>query len=392
MPTYCVDITVYNTIARCRGIGRYAYYLSQGLVGLQDELHSDERFLGVVKTSGEDALVTDLRLEFPSTRPLPAELDQSYSQYFVDRRRRLKPMLRELGADLVHFMEGPAALHQRAYRSMVTCHDLIPLRMPSEYLRTFGSRVQRRFSDYMAYHRAHRVVAISQATAKDLTEVLEVPPAHIDVVLQGVDHQAFHPEATASEASALRTEYDLPERYLLFVGAHDPRKRVALLIDAVARTYPKTGVPLVLLGHAEEPRQLARPEREAMARAPEGAVRLVGRVAEHALPAFYRQATAHMMPSIYEGFGLTLLEAMASGCPVVTTRCTSLPEVAGEAAIYVAKDSLTGLEGAIHEVCADSGLRERLREAGVARASLFSWEKAARATLASYRRACGVAS
>ena len=384
MPTYYVDLTALNTLARSRGVGRYAHYLARGLHALKPELGPSERLVAIVGLRGDEAFSDDLRPE-SHLRPLPSLLDQgpAYERYWRDRWLHLRGTLRKASPEVVHFIEGPAALPALEYRSIVTCHDIIPLLMPALYLPKLYDEPVRRAKDYLRYQLAQRVIAVSNATSRDLSRGLGIPSGRISVVHEGVDHETFHPNAAPGEVDRIRKRYGLPPRYALYLGAHDPRKRVGLLVTAWRQVFRATGVPLVLAGawHGPVPDDIANPLRDM----PSGGVLRIGEVEAEDVPALYRHALVHPLPSIYEGFGLTVLEAMASGCPVVTTRGGSLPEAGGEAALYVREDDVTELETAVLSVVSDGTLRDRMRERGIEHARSFTWERCARATLEAYR-------
>jgi glycosyltransferase involved in cell wall biosynthesis len=388
VPTYYVDLTALNTLARSRGVGRYAHYLARGLSKLVPELDPGERLVAIVGLRGRDVFSDDLRPE-SHLGPLPplAEQGAAYDRYWRDRWLFLRRALQKSSPDVVHFIEGPAALPATEYRSIVTCHDIIPLLMPALYLPKLTEEPVRRAKDYLRYKTAQRVIAVSNATAHDLATDLGVPEGRISVVHEGVDHDTFHPAVAPGEVDRLAKRYGVPARYGVYLGAHDPRKRVALLVTAWRAVFKATGVPLVLAGawHGPMPDDV----REALQAMPAGGVLRIGEVDAEDVPALYRHALVHPLPSIYEGFGLTVLEAMASGCPVVTTRGGSLPEAGGEAALYVRADDLTELEDAILSVIGDATLRDRMRERGLAHAGTFTWERCARATLDAYRLAAG---
>ena len=247
MPNYYVDLTALDTLARSRGVGRYAHYLAHGLHRLKPELGADERLVAIVGLRGKEAFSDDLRPE-SHLRPLPALGDQSaaYDRYWRQRWLHLRGELRRAAPEVVHFIEGPAALPAIEYRSIVTCHDIIPLLMPALYLpKLLREEPLRRAKDYLRYQLAQRVIAVSHATARDLSRGLGVPAGRISVIHEGVDHEAFHPNEAPGEVDRLRARYGLPARYALYLGAHDPRKRVELLVTAWRTVFRATGVPLV---------------------------------------------------------------------------------------------------------------------------------------------------
>jgi glycosyltransferase involved in cell wall biosynthesis len=235
--------------------------------------------------------------------------------------------------------------------AVVTVHDLSFERDRSAMPRTdravFRAMVPR------SARRARRVLAVSERTKRDLVELYGVPEAKIVVTPHGV-HPAFSPGNGSLD-------------YLLFVGAVQPRKDPL----AAARAARKIGLPLVVAGPVKDRRLAGELERE-------GAI-LRGYVERDELVRLYREAACLVFPSRYEGFGLPVLEAMASGTPVVAAADPAVEEVAGGAAVVVPRDRLAeGIQEALQE-------RRRLVAAGLERARAFSWEESARRTLAVYR-------
>ncbi len=387
MPTYCIDLTAHNTLARQRGIGRYGYELARALRALRSELAADERLIALARVRGANAFVTDLDIDRVA-EPLPPPKQQAshYRRYFRSHRLYARRTLERAGVDVVHFLEGHALETSRAYRSVVTCHDLVPLVLPRDYLKGALHELILRAKSFFQYHGADRVIAISHATARDLDAVLGLPRGRAAVIHQGVCREHFHPQAAANERALLDAR-GIPPRYLIYIGAHDPRKRVPVLLRAQRSVFRATGVPLVLVGAwlTDLPRDL----RQALSASSEGSIILLGGIEDGLIAPLYRHAEVHVLPSVYEGFGLTVLEAMASGCPVITTRESSLAEVGGEAARYVAPDSVSSLEAALFEVLRNPDLRREMIAKGLAQAARFTWQRAARATLEVYRAAVG---
>jgi glycosyltransferase involved in cell wall biosynthesis len=287
----------------------------------------------------------------------------------------------ELATERLDLLHGPDFLVPRRRRcpAVVTVHDLAFLRYP-EILTAESRRYYSQVRDVVAG--VELVIADSRHTAADVQELLGVPAARVRVV-----HLAPTPApaADAAAVAALRQRYELDGPFLLYVGTLEPRKNLGVLLRAFERVGPAEPARLVLAG----PRGwLDEPIVTQAARLGER-VRLLGRVPAGDLGALYAAATAFVFPSLYEGFGLPPLEAMAAGTPVVAARTSSLPEVLGGAALYVAPDDEEGLGEALREVLGDAALRARLRDRGLARAAEFSWERTAAATLAVYREAVG---
>lgn len=265
---------------------------------------------------------------------------------------------------------------------VVTVHDLSYHHYPDafrpanrSYLRILGERSVRR---------ARRVIAVSQSTKDDLIEHYGLPAGRVDVVHHGVD-EAFRP-LPADEVAAFCARQGTPERFLLFVGTLEPRKNVVRLVEAYAR-LPRSCPPLVLVGGKGwlYDEVFRRVEELGLA----GRVRPAGYVPAEDLPCWYNAAEALVYPSLYEGFGLPPLEAMACGTPVISSTASSLPEVVGDAGLLVDPEDVDALAAAMDRVLADAGLRERMRAAGLERARRFTWEGAARKTADTYRRALG---
>jgi glycosyltransferase involved in cell wall biosynthesis len=215
--------------------------------------------------------------------------------------------------------------------------------------------------------RADRVLAVSEQTKRDLIERYRVAEGKVVVTPNGVD-EAFTPEGPARDGRP----------YLLFVGALQPRKDPLAAIEALSLTDADLG--LVIVGPDKGTEAEAR--RAVASLGLNGRVEFAGHVEKSALAALYRGAEALVFPSRYEGFGLPVLEAMASGTPVVATSAGAIPEVAGDAAVLIAPGDPVALAGGIERALAD---RDRLARAGLERARLYSWTETARRTLAVYR-------
>lgn len=266
---------------------------------------------------------------------------------------------------------GPIAFR----RHVITIHDLIPLEHP-EWFNPRFSGWYRWLMPRLARRLAH-VVAVSEFTSRRIQEVLGLPASRITVVPNGVD-ETYRPRA-AAEIATVRERLGLDEgAYLLYVGSLEPRKNLAGLMRAwriALRGLPED-VRLVVAGATGRGAVFSNAQ---IGEVPPR-VHFTGYVAEGDLPALYSGATAVVYPSLYEGFGLPVLEAMASGAPVITSSTTSLPEVGGSAACYVDPADPSSIAAAIAKVVADRALRERMRAGGLERAALFSWNRCAAET------------
>jgi glycosyltransferase involved in cell wall biosynthesis len=305
---------------------------------------------------------------------LPASIRSLYPRWNLLGRPALPASL--AAADIVHATNHaavpPAANGQRL---VVTVHDLAFEHAPNLFPRQW--RALYRTGLRAAVRRADAIVTPSRSTAEDVLSRTDVDPAKLRVVPLA----ASLPEGTlASEEVLARLKVRGP--YVLFVGTLEPRKNLVRLVRAYRRVAA-TGVPhaLVLagpLGWQHEPLM-----RELALHGP-GEIVMTGRITADELDALYRAADAFVYPSLYEGFGLPVLEAMARGVPTITSTTSSLPEVAGDAALGVNPRSIRDLAQAIERVVTEVDVAEDLATRGRARAERFSWDETARLTLEVY--------
>jgi len=210
-------------------------------------------------------------------------------------------------------------------------------------------------------------------------EFLHVPPERVHTIYPGIAG-AFRVQADDSTRAAVRRKYDLPDRYFLYSGAVYPPKNFSRLVQAYARVGPERGIHLVIAGG--ENRYLSEHEL----RVPEQLglgdwVRWLGWVDRSMLPAVYQMSSALLLPSLFESFGLPIIEAFESGCPVLTADRSGAREVAAGAAMLVDPESVDAIADGIIRIADDHRLRERLVSAGKARAQEFSWQRCAQQTL-----------
>lgn len=351
------------------GIGRYTRSLVETLVGLAPDeqwvLYFDRPASAV--PPGAEA------------RCLPWRRRLVWTLWAAPRDLARRPV------DLFHAVTGFELPPTRAARLVTTVHDVIPLRFP--HLAPRRHRWAVRMLLPGALRRAARVIAVSEATRRDLLARYRLPPGKVVVVPEAASPRFGRP--AEAELTRVRARYGLEAPYVLFVGVLEPKKNLPALLEAVARLCragawgPSRLVVAGATGWGTDDLE-ARVARLGL----DGVVRWLGPVPEADLPAVYAGALAFAFPSLWEGFGLPVLEAMAAGTPVVASRRGAIPEVTAGAALLVDPDP-PALAEALGQVLADPGLRARLREAGLARARAFSWERTARETLAVYRAAAG---
>lgn len=266
-------------------------------------------------------------------------------------------------------------------RSVVTIHDLGYLAFPTAH--TTARRLELHLTTRWSARAAWRVIAISQATRRDLIRHYGVAPEKIGVIYHGVAPQ-FQPVTCRATISATLSHYGICTPYVLYVGTIQPRKNLLRLIEAFAQCRREwtghTQCPQLVI--AGKPGWLTTDiERRVAEMGLTSLVRFPGYVADADLPALLSAALAFVFPSLYEGFGMPVLEAMACGTPVLTSTTSSLPEVAGDAALLVDPLNTAALAAALARLVDDAALRDELRRRGLARAAEFRWERCAAETL-----------
>ncbi len=268
--------------------------------------------------------------------------------------------------------------------TIVTFNDLIPLIYP-QYFNPL-ERIIFRIAHLLASRTAALVISISESTKADLIQYLRINPEKIIVIPLGVDYH-FHPRSQ-EEIIHVRQRYALPEKYLLYLGMNKPHKNLGRLLKAfmqVIRNPQAAEVKLVIAGYWDDRYDGVKKMVEELDL--KNHVLFVGSVEETNLPGLYSGATLFIFPSLYEGFGLPVLEAMACGTPVVCSNTSSLPEVVGNAAIQANPKDVHELATAIQSVLKDEELRHWMTEQGLRRATHFTWKKTAEETFVVYQQA-----
>jgi glycosyltransferase involved in cell wall biosynthesis len=284
-------------------------------------------------------------------------------------------------ADVLHATSFVAPIVQPC-PTVITVYDLSFALFP-QYFRSFRQAYLRLGTRWSA-RRVRRVIAISDNTRRDVNRLYGVPLDRIDVAYPGVD-PSLRPCDQAT-LNRFRRETNLPEKFLLFLGTLEPRKNLVMLIEAFARMkHDCPDVKLILAGGVG---WLAGDIFAAIeSSGVKDSVILPGYIAAEEKALWLSSAVAFVYPSIYEGFGLPPLEAMACGTPVIVSKAASLPEVVGNAGISIKPDDPIGWAQAMQRVWNDSSLRSDLRERGLIQSKKFTWLETARQTAATYHRA-----
>jgi glycosyltransferase involved in cell wall biosynthesis len=358
------------------GIGTYI----RNLVTELGRLDHDSAYVLLTKAEDADAAAAagpNFRAVVETSRP-----------YSLSEQWRVPMAVARARADLLHEPHYVLPPLTRC-RTVVTIHDCIHLRFP-EYLPNRAAFVYAHAMIRLAARKADRVLTVSDASKRDILHYTGVAPDKVVVVHNGLDARfAAVPDAEAMDRVRQRFQLDHP--FVLYVGNIKPHKNLERLIAAFAsmRADGPDGLKLVVIGDetSKHPGLRQAVHRHRL----DKHVRFFGFQPAATLVTFYRLARAFVFPSLYEGFGLPPLEAMANETPVVTSNVSSLPEVAGDAALLVDPYDVASIADGIRRAVTDEPLRQQLITKGRARAKEFSWARAAADTLAVYREVLGAA-
>lgn len=371
------------------GIAHYTYYLVQHLLRADrrnqyllffDSKITNEAITAITKRAPH---ATAVRFPFHDYRhALPGVYSHLLLAAFVARHR----------PDIYHVPGGlaPAAF---GGRTVVTVHDLAIYQHP-EWFPT--QRVSRDFLYPRMLTAAHRIIAVSRSTRREVVKRFKIPATRIAVVYPGVDvsgsspyHEDVFREEDAADAAELASRYHIARPYLLYLGTIEPRKNVAGLVAAYLRAWRRhrfvRNFDLLVAGAPAWGSREAVQSIAAAERATRGHVRALGYVPHREKFALMRKAVAFCFPTLAEGFGLPVLEAMALGTPVVTSDLPIIREVAGNAIIRVNPTSTTAMMNALASLLRSDARRAELSRAGIKKARAYRWEKTARETLRVYR-------
>lgn len=293
----------------------------------------------------------------------------------------LVSMSREENVDLLHVPGFAGPMFRGAERKVTTVHDLIGMIYPSN----LGMVSRFYWQKWLpaCVKRSDLIIAVSENTKRDIIRLLGVPEERIRVVLNAVS-DGFKPCKDENEISRVKSKYGLPDEFMLNVGTIEPRKNIPVLIEAFnSYSADKGGMRLVLAGKKDWGYEAAKKRMDELNISRN--VIFTDYVAEEDLPVLYSLAKCFVYPSLYEGFGLPVLEALSCGCPVIASNVSSIPEVVGDAGILIAPDDAEGLKKALQDIDRSANLAQELSERSIQRAGMFSWDKAAAETIEAYR-------
>lgn len=372
-----IDIRPIMAAGLGRGLGIYTANLVKNLLIVNQEHHFS-------LFAARNQKIEEFLPQIPSTQHVTvAKLKRPTRNIFLWDQVLWWALLKKERVEVFHSTVYGVPLVCPCKR-VFTIHDLTPLIFP-EFFKKFHHQAVYRFNFFTGKY-ADRIITSSQNSKQDIMHYLNIPDNKISVIYDGVGAQ-YRRLQSLEAIENIRTRYQIPGKFLLYVGGFDANKNLPMLVEAFKQLIQQKHLPdknlfLVFVGNltpATEPlREYVR------ARGIEEHVIFTGFVPEEDLIGLYNAAEVFVFPSIYEGFGLPPLEAMACGIPVIASKASSLPEVVGDAAIQVNPHSPEELSQRMFEILTNDKLRQELSHKGLERAKLFSWEQTARKTLQVY--------
>ena len=365
MPHYVLDAR--TATPHFPGIGRYVDNLARALI---PQLDPDEKLTVFFDPAHP--------LDLPSGEAVYS-LPVDVSPFSLRQQWVIPRLLHQYKADVYH-----SAYYLMPYvtgvPTLLTLYDLIPIHFPEHS--TLKARWLFRWATALALRTARHTLAISEATRRDFLARFSLRPEQITAIPLAAD-PAFAPQPPEVVA-ALRTRYRLPEKSILYLGSNKPHKNLVRLIEAWSVVQAEALDYTLVIAGAWLP-QHPEPRQRAQVLGIDDRVCWLGPLPGADLPALYTAADIFVFPSLYEGFGLPVIEAMACGTPVACADTSSLPEVAGDAAVLFDPMQVGAIGDALRRLLGDADLRGDLQRQGLAQAGKFSWKRTAQETLALYR-------
>jgi len=307
--------------------------------------------------------------------------------------RDFRTIVKRLNADMVHIPNLFSVPRALPCPYVMTVHDMLEhmsrARGQTGFWRSWHFHMTKRVLSGAA-----RIFAVSNFTKNEMEKLFEIPPERIEVIYNAIDERFLHGHASEADRELIAQRYQVNYPFLLYAGRISPHKNVVRMIEAFSalkteleRDHAFPDLKLIIIGDDLSGNPDLR--RTVVRSGVQNDVRFLGFVPIEVLRIFYDSAKIFVFPSLYEGFGLPPLEAMAHGTPVVTSNVSSLPEVVGDAAVLVNPDNVFEIMRALHRVLLDNVLRERMKERSYQQAGRFSWEKSVRRIVEAYRQVSG---
>ncbi len=367
------------------GMGQHLYHLLKGLAE-----HDDENRYVLLSPRFRRSSVgrfPPLSDRFQNIEVVSAlrRFGERFESLWWEQVGIVRTCLRER-VELLHcpYFSAPLILPAK---TVVTVHDLIPIAMP-EYRVRARSRAYTSLVSFTV-RRVDAIITVSEYSKRDIVRFLGIPEERIHVIGNAVD-PSYRPITDTRLLSKVRERYGIGERYILYFGGFDVRKNVDRILQAYASLPESTrkAYQLVIAGRLHMLGSPLYPDPRPRVRelGLDDQVVVTGQIREQDKAPLYSGATVYLFPSLYEGFGIPVLEAMACGAAVITSKITALPEVAGDAARLVDPYKVEDIATAIAELLEDASLRDELRERALARAREFSWSRVAQQTLEVYKQ------
>ena len=364
------------------GVGTYIRNIVRTLSRLD---HESDYFL-----IGPPPKVQEIGTLPPNFHNIPAEAPE----FSVQGYREFRLAIKHLNCDLVHIPNLFSVPRFMPCPYILTAHDMLEhvslVRDQSSFRSTWQLQMTKR-----VLRGAARILAVSNFTYTEIEKFFEIPSSRIEVVYNAIDERFLRGHASVADRELIAQRYQVNYPFLLYAGRVSPHKNVVRMIEAFSAlktelekdgAYPD--LKLIIIGDDLSGNPDLR--RTVVRSCVQNDVRFLGFIPIEVLRIFYDAAKIFVFPSLYEGFGLPPLEAMAHGTPVVTSNVSSLPEVVGNAAVLVNPENVFEIMRALHRVLMDQALRDRMKERGYRQATRFSWDSSVRRVLEVYREVTGV--
>ncbi|MBU0668384.1 glycosyltransferase family 4 protein [Patescibacteria group bacterium] len=372
MATIGIDCRMYSS--RFTGIGRYVYELTRNLFRLDDQ----NNYVLFFNDPEYDLF------DPPNDRIRKVKVNVPH--YSLKEQTKFNRILKRSNLDLMHFTHFNAPILYKK-PSIVTIHDLTLSFYPGKKMTSFLHRMGYHIVIKNAVKNAKKIISVSENTKRDLQKLMHIPSEKIEVIYEGVDSN-FRPITDETYAMAIKEKLKIDKPYLLYTGVWRSHKNLKNLINAFSilkEEYDYDGY-LVITGR-KDPVYAPDILSQTYSLELHGDIIFTGMVDEMELIALYGGAQVYVFPSLYEGFGLSPLEAMQCGVPVAASRSSCIPEVCGEqSALYFNPNDPANMAETIYSIISDSDLRARLIQSGLARVKNFSWQKMTEETLTLYNQ------